>query len=101
MRNPNDNVLRQRLGTVSAIQRDEETGEPISFGPPNTGSISTSFYDVLLTEYSDDPLADETYIGVFNNSTYEEVFFQLVPEGESTRAMAATLDYIRLVPLFN
>ncbi|GAO29444.1 fasciclin domain-containing protein [Geofilum rubicundum] len=99
-RYPNDNVLRQRLGTVKVAERDIE-GEPVEFGPPITGSISTNFYDVELTAYSDNETDDETYIGVFNNMTFEEVFFQLVPEGESTIRMAATLDYIKLVPQFN
>lgn len=100
IRNSNDNVLRQRLGTVKVTERDE-FGEPDSFGPPITGSINTSFFDVELTAYSDNEEEDETYIGTFNNSTFEEVFFQLIQEAESTGAMAVTLDYIKLVPEFN
>jgi len=100
MRNPNDNILMQRLGTVKPTERDVE-GNITKFGDPITGSINTSFFPVELTEYSDVPADDETYIGTFNNLTFEEVFFQLIPEGASTKAMAVTLDYIRLVPEFN
>lgn len=100
MRNPNDNILMQRLGTVKPTERDVE-GNITKFGAPITGSINTSFFPVELTEYSDVPADDETYIGTFNNLTFEEVFFQLIPEGASTKAMAVTLDYIRLVPEFN
>lgn len=100
MRNPNDNILMQRLGTVKPTERDIE-GNITKFGAPITGSINTSFFPVELTEYSDVPADDETYIGIFNNLTFEEVFFQLIPEGASTKAMAVTLDYIRLVPEFN
>ncbi len=100
MRNPTDVVLQQRLGTVKPIERDEE-GVPTDFGLPITGSVSTTFHPVELTEYSDDPEADEFFVGTFNNPTFEEVFFQLIPDGESYTRMAVTLDYIQLVPEFN
>ncbi len=53
--------------------------------------------DDLLAE----PLEDEVYLGTYEQYSVGELFLQVLPDGETTRNMAVTVDYIRMVPVFD
>lgn len=94
-----NDTISQRLSVIGAPRYDA-AGNITDFGGQQLGAINTSFIKVEKKDYSDNPEDDETYIGRLNNTKYQDVYFQLVPEG-SFRRMSVTLDYIKLVPDFN
>ncbi len=97
-RYPNDNELQQRLGTCAPRTIDPVSGRVLSFAPPVYFSDTIA---VTASEYSPNPLEDEVYVGSFNIGTLRDVFLQIVPTGEGTQYMAVTVDYVKLVPVFN
>ena len=91
-------MLIQQLGTAIPMTFDRVTGRVTRFAPP---AIFSGFIPVTAAQYSANPLADEVFVGTLTLGSMREVYLQLLPEGVTPHHMAVTVDYIRLVPVFN
>ncbi len=107
---PTANELRQRMGTCIPMARNAATGRVTRFAPPTifsqyknpvTQQVISDYIPVTSLSYTSNPLNDEVLVGTVNFGSIRDVFFQLQPEGVSTRNMAVTVDYVKLVPIFN